>query len=175
MAWYELVDSPLGPVFVGGSAEGLHRIDFVTDVRDLDWFVVRLEQDTGEPAERDAEAAREAREQLRAYFAGERFEFDLPLAARGTAFQQEVWRALREIPCGETATYGEIARRLGRPGASRAVGITNSRNPLAIVVPCHRVIGSSGALTGYASGLERKRWLLEHEASAMPLFASVGG
>ncbi len=174
MGWWELVDSPLGPVFAGGSAEGLHRIDFVTDERDLDWFLVRLEQDAGEPTEQDGEAAAEVREQLRGYFAGERFEFELPLAPRGTPFQREVWQALREIPCGETATYGEIARQLGRPGASRAVGITNSRNPLAIVVPCHRVIGSSGALTGYASGLERKRWLLEHESSAMPLFAAAG-
>ncbi|MSQ42562.1 MAG: methylated-DNA--[protein]-cysteine S-methyltransferase [Dehalococcoidia bacterium] len=92
--------------------------------------------------------------------------FDLPLDPRGTAFRLRVWAALREIPAGETTTYGVIARRVGRPAASRAVGAANGQNPLAIVVPCHRVIGADGTLTGYASGLHRKRWLLDHEAAS---------
>jgi methylated-DNA-[protein]-cysteine S-methyltransferase len=107
-----------------------------------------------------------AREQLAEYFAGERHEFDLPLRPAGTPFQRAVWDALREIPYGETAGYGELANRLGRPGAARAVGLANGRNPIAIVVPCHRVIGAAGALTGYGGGLERKRYLLELECAA---------
>ncbi|WP_242355552.1 MULTISPECIES: methylated-DNA--[protein]-cysteine S-methyltransferase [unclassified Anaeromyxobacter] len=106
--------------------------------------------------------------QLEGWFAGERTTFDLPLRPRGTPFQLEVWRALAEIPFGETRTYGEIAARLGAPSAARAVGAANGRNPLAIVIPCHRVIGAGGALTGYAGGVERKRWLLEHERAARP-------
>jgi methylated-DNA-[protein]-cysteine S-methyltransferase len=103
--------------------------------------------------------------QLERYFAGEPVEFDVPLYAAGTAFQQRVWAGLREIPYGETISYGELARRLGTPGASRAVGLANGRNPIAIVIPCHRVIGADGSLTGYGGGLERKSWLLRHEAA----------
>jgi methylated-DNA-[protein]-cysteine S-methyltransferase len=101
--------------------------------------------------------------QLRAYFAGELRDFDVALELAGTAFQREVWQALREIPYGETISYGELAARVGRPGASRAVGLANGRNPIAIIVPCHRVIGADGSLTGFGGGLARKRWLLEHE------------
>ena len=104
-------------------------------------------------------------EQLNAYFAGELTDFDLPLNMQGSSFQRRVWQALREIPYGQTASYGELARWVGSPGASRAVGLANGRNPVAIIVPCHRVIGADGSLTGYGGGLERKRWLLEHEAS----------
>jgi methylated-DNA-[protein]-cysteine S-methyltransferase len=106
----------------------------------------------------------EAVRQLTAWFAGERTSFDLPLRAEGTPFQMAVWQALQEIPYGETMGYGALAARLGHPSAARAVGLANGRNPLAIVVPCHRVIGASGALTGYGGGLERKRFLLELEA-----------
>jgi methylated-DNA-[protein]-cysteine S-methyltransferase len=105
-----------------------------------------------------------AREQLGEYFAGERTEFDLPLAPEGTPFQERVWRALRAIPYGQTASYGDLADRIGQPTASRAVGLANGRNPISIIVPCHRVIGASGKLTGYAGGIERKRFLLELEA-----------
>jgi methylated-DNA-[protein]-cysteine S-methyltransferase len=105
-----------------------------------------------------------AREQLAEYFAGERRDFDLPLAPEGTPFQQRVWSALRDIPYGETRSYGELAEQIGRPGAARAVGLANGRNPISIVVPCHRVIGSDGSLTGYGGGVERKRQLLELEA-----------
>lgn len=105
----------------------------------------------------------EAAAQLTAYFDGQRTTFDLPLAARGTAFQQRVWALLPTIPYGRTATYGELAKELGSPGASRAVGLANGRNPISIVVPCHRVVGASGALTGYGGGIERKQALLALE------------
>jgi methylated-DNA-[protein]-cysteine S-methyltransferase len=102
---------------------------------------------------------------LRGYFAGDLDAIDqLRVAPAGTAFQQEVWRLLREVPCGTTTSYGEIAGRLGRPRASRAVGLANGANPIAIVIPCHRVVGADGSLTGYGGGLDRKRWLLAHEA-----------
>ena len=105
--------------------------------------------------------------QLDAYFAGELTEFDLPLAPEGTPFQMRVWDELTKIPYGATASYGEIAARIGQPKAMRAVGVANGRNPLAIVIPCHRVIGSSGSLTGYGGGLDRKRWLLDLEARVL--------
>ncbi|HEX6060089.1 MAG TPA: methylated-DNA--[protein]-cysteine S-methyltransferase [Gemmatimonadaceae bacterium] len=106
-----------------------------------------------------------ARAQLEAYFAGALTAFDLPLAARGTPFQERVWRALRDIAYGETISYAELARRIGEPAAVRAVGHANGRNPLPLVVPCHRVIGADGSLTGFGGGIERKRWLLEHEGA----------
>jgi methylated-DNA-[protein]-cysteine S-methyltransferase len=120
---------------------------------------------------RDASAGVEQRtgvlvrtaEQLAEYFAGERQEFDLPLAPRGTGFQTLVWRTLLRIPYGETWSYGELARAIRRPAASRAVGAANGRNPIPIIMPCHRVIGSNGSLTGYGGGLPIKRWLIDHE------------
>jgi methylated-DNA-[protein]-cysteine S-methyltransferase len=114
----------------------------------------------GEP---DADAFAECAGQLGDYFAGLRAEFDLPIALAGTAFQLRVWAALREIPFGETVTYGELAARIGRPTAARAVGLANGRNPISIIVPCHRVVGASGDLTGYGGGLDRKRYLLAFE------------
>ena len=110
----------------------------------------------------------EARAQLEDYFAGRRRTFDLPLAPVGTPFQRRVWEALREIPYGETVSYGVLAARLGQPGAGRAVGLANGQNPISIVIPCHRVIGAGGALTGYGGGLERKRWLLALEGGSEP-------
>jgi methylated-DNA-[protein]-cysteine S-methyltransferase len=118
------------------------------------------------------------RVQLDEYFAGTRRDFELPLAPRGTGFQQIVWRALTTIKYGETWSYGQLARAIGRPAASRAVGAANGRNPLAIIVPCHRVIGANGTLTGYGGGLPAKKWLLQHEqkhgghAAIGTLFAS---
>lgn len=106
---------------------------------------------------------REAARQLREYFDGGRRSFELPLSPRGTAFQRDVWKRLQAIPFGAVRSYGELARELGHPSASRAVGAANGRNPLAVVVPCHRVIGSDGSLTGYAGGIGVKRWLLAHE------------
>jgi methylated-DNA-[protein]-cysteine S-methyltransferase len=111
--------------------------------------------------------------QLREYLAGERSTFDLPLHPTGNAFEQLVWAELSRIPYGETTTYGEIARRIGHPGAARAVGRANARNPIAIVVPCHRVIGSDGSLTGYAGGLDLKRALLALEAEAVAAATSA--
>jgi methylated-DNA-[protein]-cysteine S-methyltransferase len=101
---------------------------------------------------------------IKSYFSGELASIDaLPTQTAGTSFQREVWRSLREIPCGTTISYGELAARIGRPNAVRAVGLANGANPIGIVVPCHRVIGSNGSLTGYGGGIERKRWLLNHE------------
>jgi len=119
--------------------------------------------------QRDDALLEPARRQLTEYFAGERTAFDLPLRPAGAPFQLRVWEALRRIPYGETASYGEIARELGHPTAARAVGAANGRNPIAIVVPCHRVIGANGSLTGYAGGLECKRALLDLEVGRAAL------
>ena len=110
-----------------------------------------------------------ARQQLSEYLARTRTSFDLPLAPSGTAFQRRVWDALRAIPYGTTTSYGELARRLGDASATRAVGAANGKNPIPIIVPCHRVVGSRGELTGFGGGLDRKRWLLEHEGVALAL------
>ena len=106
----------------------------------------------------------EVRQQLQEYFTGQRQQFDLQLLAVGTDFQREVWAELSRIPFGQTISYGELARRIGNAKAMRAVGLANGRNPIPIVVPCHRVIGANGSLTGFGGGIERKRWLLQHEA-----------
>jgi len=116
-------------------------------------------------ADRDDQAFVAVRQQLLEYFSGGRAEFDLPLAPQGTNFQQRVWAELRRIPYGQTASYTEIAQRIGQPTAVRAVGMANGRNPISLIVPCHRVVGSDGSLTGYAGGLDAKRWLLRHEQS----------
>jgi methylated-DNA-[protein]-cysteine S-methyltransferase len=115
---------------------------------------------------------RETARQLDEYFAGQRREFDLPLDPRGTDFQRSVWTALRAIPFGETRSYGELARQLGNPSAMRAVGAANGGNPISIVVPCHRVIGANGSLTGFGGGLDAKAWLLAHEAPQRDLLAA---
>jgi len=104
-----------------------------------------------------------AARQLKEYFAGKRREFDLPLRMEGTEFQRRVWRELTKIPFGETRSYGQLAKRLNNPNGSRAVGLANGRNPIAVIVPCHRVIGADGSLTGFGGGLDRKEWLLTHE------------
>jgi methylated-DNA-[protein]-cysteine S-methyltransferase len=116
---------------------------------------------------RDDELFREAADQLRAYFAGELTEFELPIATGGAPFQQSVWAELRNIPYGSTISYGELARRIGNPKAPRAVGAANGDNPISIIIPCHRVIGSNGKLTGYGGGIERKKFLLEFEAETL--------
>ena len=122
---------------------------------------------------RDDRRLRDAVAQLDEYFAGRRTRFDLPLAPPGTPFQKAVWRALTRIPYGETASYGDIARAIGKPAASRAIGSANHRNPIAIVIPCHRVIGADGSMTGYGGGLDRKRLLLSLEARRVPSGASA--
>ncbi|MFT4215747.1 MAG: methylated-DNA--[protein]-cysteine S-methyltransferase [Micropruina sp.] len=149
------LDSPVGPVWVATDDAGaVTVINF------------------GEPdvVAGSSEASEAAAGQLREYFAGERTDFDLRLAPTGTPFQRTVWTTLCEIPYGVTWSYGQLAARIGQPTASRAVGLANSRNPIAIVVPCHRVIGGSGKLTGYAGGIERKRWLLDHESGVQSAF-----
>jgi methylated-DNA-[protein]-cysteine S-methyltransferase len=117
----------------------------------------------------------ETAQQLTEYFAGTRREFALPMRLQGTAFQERVWRELTEIPYGTTWSYGQLARRLGNPNASRAVGLANGQNPISILVPCHRVIGADGSLTGYGGGLERKHWLLTHEGALSRGFELGGG
>jgi methylated-DNA-[protein]-cysteine S-methyltransferase len=153
---YTRIESPIGELLLvgdGHALHGLHMQDGRTAVAvDPEW---RLAD----------EPFAEVRRQLSEYFDGERTTFDVPLAMAGTPFQRRVWSALREIPYGETTSYGELAGRLGRPSASRAVGLANGRNPIAVIVPCHRVIGSDGNLTGYGGGLERKRLLLDLEAA----------
>ncbi|MEO6445683.1 MAG: methylated-DNA--[protein]-cysteine S-methyltransferase [Gemmatimonadaceae bacterium] len=118
----------------------------------------------------------DAMRQLREYFVGQRQEFEIPLAPHGTEFQRRVWAALRDIPFARTVSYGHIAREIGNPKGVRAVGLANGRNPISIIVPCHRVIGANGSLTGYGGGIERKEWLLSHEAKqlALPLLAGAG-
>jgi methylated-DNA-[protein]-cysteine S-methyltransferase len=143
---------------------------------DDDGAITRLDFGGGELAATDGDEGavlEDAAAQLTEYLAGERTTFDLPLRASGNAFERLVWAELARIPYGETASYGEIARRIGHPGAARAVGRANARNPIAIVVPCHRVIGSDGSLTGYAGGLDLKRALLALEADAVAAATSA--
>jgi methylated-DNA-[protein]-cysteine S-methyltransferase len=150
-----ILPPPFGPICLRADAAGLRELAFV---------------DAAAPAAPAAAGLLgEAREQLEAYFAGERTAFELPLAPVGTPFHARVWALVSAIGHGETATYGELAARLGVPTAARAVGAANGRNPIAIVIPCHRVIGASGALTGYAYGVERKAGLLALERGAHPL------
>jgi len=156
--------TPIGELVVLVDDEGRLRAVDWTDCEARLHRLLRLHCGDGglalEPA-RDPAGRTSA---LRAYFAGERAAIDeLPVETGGTPFQRAVWRALREIPCGETVSYSALAARLGRPTAVRAVGLANGSNPVGVVVPCHRVIGADGALTGYGGGIERKRWLLAHE------------
>lgn len=145
-------ESPIGPLWL------------VSDGAQLCGLYMGDEQpDHAAEARADPAPFGEVLRQLQAYFAGELREFKLPLAAVGTAFQKTVWHALCDIPYGQTISYGELARRIDKPKAPRAVGLANGRNPISIIVPCHRVIGANGTLTGYGGGLPRKRWLLRHE------------
>ena len=163
-SYYHVIDSPLGPLFVGGSASGLHRVGFIDDQCVEMEYVALLERESGKPASRDpVGASAAAAQQLIEYFAGRHTVFDLPLAGQGTEFQGRVRNAMLDIPYGEMSTYGEIARAIGSPSAARAVGAAVGWNPLSIIVPCHRVVGSDGALTGYGGGLDRKAWLLALE------------
>jgi methylated-DNA-[protein]-cysteine S-methyltransferase len=147
------IASPIGTLTLTSSGSALTRLS-IADADDIG--------DTHVPAEADAILAA-AREQLDAYFDMRLMQFDLPLEPRGTEFQRRVWESLRVIPFGETISYAELARRVDNPKAVRAVGAANGRNPLMIIVPCHRVIGADGSLTGFGGGIERKRWLLDHE------------
>lgn len=148
------VESPIGPLTLTA------RDGVLTDVS---MHQQRHLSPPPDDAVNDDTWFKDVADQLDAYFAGELLTFDLEFNLRGTPFQRSVWQALCDIPYGETISYGELARRVGNPNASRAVGLANGRNPVAIIVPCHRVIGADGSLTGYGGGLERKTWLLEHE------------
>jgi methylated-DNA-[protein]-cysteine S-methyltransferase len=156
--WWS-VQAPFGAVVISGNETALHQLQLpatASGAPPLD------EGRKGLPR-----ALAKAKDQLEAYFAGALTAFDLPLEPEGTQWQQGVWRALVEVPYGQTATYGEIARRVGKPNASRAVGMANNRNPIAVVIPCHRVIGADGSLTGYGGGLDVKAWLLAHERAVI--------
>ena len=152
--FHETIDTPIGPIQLASDGEGLTHVGLPAARHP--WVM---------PAgsRRDGSRFSEARRQFAAYFDGTLQAFDLPLAPHGTAFQRSVWDALRQIPYAQTISYVELARRIGKPSASRAVGLANGANPLSIIVPCHRVIGANGALTGYGGGLDAKRFLLELE------------
>jgi methylated-DNA-[protein]-cysteine S-methyltransferase len=153
-------ESPLGELLAVGDGRTLHGL-YMQDCEK------RFRPD---PAwVQRAHPFAELKAQLAAYFAGRRREFDIPLSMAGSPFQRRVWEALRQIPYGETVSYGELARRIGVPSSARAVGTANRLNPVCVIVPCHRVIGADGTLTGYAGGLDRKRLLLDLEAGVLPL------
>lgn len=156
---YTHIDSPVGSLLVAGDDDALHYLCFPSSPNAItprsDWH------QTDEPF-------LEVRRQLTAYFNGELRQFNLPLSLAGTAFQKSVWRHLATIPFGETPTYGQLAASLERPKASRAVGAANGANPLAIILPCHRVIGANGSLTGFGGGLPTKHFLLSHEGALTP-------
>lgn len=151
---HTVVDSPVGRLLLVGRPGVLTGV-YVADHDNA--------PEVPEDSVEDADAFADAAEQLEGYFAGERTGFDLQVELHGTDFQREVWHALLDVPHGSTASYADIARSIGRPSAVRAVGAANGANPVSIVVPCHRVIGADGSLTGYGWGTERKTWLLDHE------------
>jgi methylated-DNA-[protein]-cysteine S-methyltransferase len=163
---YTMIDSPIGELLLLGDGRALHGLYMQAGRRPIK-LARSWEHAPG--------AFTDVSEQLSEYFAGERTSFDVPLVLDGAPFQQRAWQALREIPYGETISYGEQARRIGQPSAARAVGMANGRNPIAVIVPCHRVIGANGTLTGYGGGLERKRLLLDLEARTSAPQLSMAG
>lgn len=154
--YYARVESPVGELLLTSDGDALTGLYINERAIAPEWII----------ASDDAPIA-QATQQLVEYFAGTRQTFDLPLAPEGTLFQKRVWEELAKIPFGETVSYGTIAARLGQPTASRAVGMANGRNPVSIIVPCHRVVGANGTLTGYSGGMPRKKWLLEHETATL--------
>ena len=152
--------TPLGPLRLVGNSQALVELDWCSEAESC------LDDDA---------VLEEAARQLRAYFTGKLQRFDLPLAPRGTPFQLQVWNALQALSYGHTTTYGALAATIGHPGKARAVGHANAHNPISIIIPCHRLIGSTGHLTGYGGGLDRKRWLLDHEAGAISSTANGSG
>ena len=151
---YRTIETELGPVMIAGDQDGIHFISLLDGPKGesphADW-------------EEDKTALSDEVEQLQSYLAGDRQDFDMALAPKGTDFQEAVWQALLTIPYGHTLSYGELAERIGKPTAARAVGAANGANPIGIVIPCHRVIGADGSLTGYGGGLQNKKTLLELE------------
>ncbi len=157
---YSFLDTPIGQLVLSGDEHALSGIAFADS---------RKAPDIDASCTRDDGALARVAEQLSAYFAGELTRFELELAPPGTLFQQRVWAALQTIPYGATTTYGRLAQLLGDPRATRAVGLANGRNPIPIVIPCHRVIGADGSLTGYGGGIYRKQWLLAREGLALAM------
>ncbi|MFJ5553414.1 methylated-DNA--[protein]-cysteine S-methyltransferase [Streptomyces sp. NPDC093225] len=157
---HTVVDSPYGPLTMVAT-DGILSAMYMSDQRHRP-----AEESFGVRVAPEEDPFAEAARQLGEYFAGERTVFDLPLRLEGTDFQRSVWEQLTRIPYGQTRSYGDLATSLGKPGASRAVGLANGKNPVTIIVPCHRVIGSSGSLTGYGGGLDRKQRLLAFERGA---------
>jgi methylated-DNA-[protein]-cysteine S-methyltransferase len=162
---YSYLESPIGTLLIVGDDQAIARIEFPKDGQ------ARRPEPGWQESARGPIA--EAIRQLRQYFAGQRADFDLPLAPQGTGFQLAVWKHLQEIPYGETISYGELAKRVGNPKAARAVGAANGSNPIPIVIPCHRVIGSNGKLTGFGGGLPTKEALLALEAKQLRLAGSA--
>jgi len=161
------LESPIGTIVLISDGEALRVLDFV----DCEERMQRLlSVHYGEQPVVESRESLGIKRRMEAYFGGDLTSVDaIAVRTEGTPFQKQVWAELRNIAAGSTLSYGALAKRIGRPGASRAVGLANGSNPIGIVVPCHRVIGSSGALTGYGGGIERKRWLLEHEGAQWPL------
>ena len=155
VTWFDTVSSPVGDLLLAVRDDRVLHIGFAEErhphQRQGQW-------------QRDAERVSKARQQLQEYFCGQRQHFELDLLPIGTTFQRQVWSELARIPYAQTISYGALARRIGNAKAMRAVGLANGRNPIPIIVPCHRVIGANGSLTGFGGGIERKRWLLEHES-----------
>lgn len=168
--WVEQVPSPLGLITLAATADALVGLEFPPGRSRM---LARVRSRLGSVAVEKRGHRSGVAERVRAYLAGDLRALDgIRVDPGGTPFQRRVWSALRKIPAGTTTTYRELAERLGHPRWSRAVGLANARNPVCLVIPCHRVLGSDGDLTGYASGIWRKRWLLEHEGAALPRSAS---
>lgn len=172
LLYYDEFESPIGRILFAADSEAVCALDFEDYRARMNTLLSRrfpqlIFEGNSDP--------HQLKGRLQAYFAGQTSALEtVPVTSGGSPFQQQVWRALRSIPAGETWTYGQLAAHLGRPQAARAVGHANSLNPVAIIVPCHRVIGAGAALTGYAGGLERKRWLLDHEQAATCLTTTAG-
>ena len=154
--WFDAFNTPIGLLTIACDVSGLRYVLFEN---------AKYDAPGRDEWQRELGPTRVAREQIEQYFAGERQSFDLPLNPIGTDFQKKTWAMLAEIPFGQTWSYAELAGKIAAPKAVRAVGAANGRNPLAIILPCHRVIGSNGSLTGFAGGLSTKKWLLEHEGA----------
>jgi methylated-DNA-[protein]-cysteine S-methyltransferase len=158
ITWFDTLPSPVGELLIAVRDQRLLHVGFAEErhpyPRQGEW-------------RQSSERVADARRQLQEYFSGKRQQFDVDLLPIGTDFQRQVWAELSRIPYAQTISYGELARRIGNAKAMRAVGLANGRNPIPIVVPCHRVIGANGSMTGFGGGIDRKRWLLEHEARAI--------
>jgi methylated-DNA-[protein]-cysteine S-methyltransferase len=166
------IESPIGDILIASDGKSLCAVEFDGDEKRLE---AGLHKRFGGVEVCWVSDPQGFSRSMRAYFAGDLHALDkIPAATGGTEFQRRVWAALREIPCGSTSSYSELAKRIGNPRAIRAVGLANGSNPIPIVLPCHRVIGADASLTGYGGGLHRKRWLLEHEGAALNLTVAPG-